>query len=166
MVVYDNVKICDRTKIVMHERAMIGDFSFICCAELVMMEGAQISRFCEVSGRGRVDIGQYSTVASHCTLLTSTDTTRAVMNDFAPESMRRVRTQDIIIGDRVFVGEGCLILPGVHIGNDAYVYPKSIVTEDVPPKKLFSQGVTRMNSFSADRIYDGDVEKEIRKRWP
>lgn len=166
MVIYENVKICERTKIAMHERAMIGDFSFICCAELVMMEGAQISRFCEVSGRGRVDIGQFSTIASHCTLLTSTDTSIGIMNDFAPEKLRRVKTQDILIGDRVFIGEGCLIMPGAHIGNDAYIYPRSIVKEDVAPKKIYHAGVTRMNSFMADRNYDPEVQEEIKRRWP
>ena len=37
-----------------------------------------------------------------------------------------------VIGNRVFVGAGSIILPGVSIGDDAMVGAGSIVTKDVP----------------------------------
>ncbi len=49
MVIYETAKICPRTKLNIHEGTMIGDFSFICCGELVMECGAQINRYVEVS---------------------------------------------------------------------------------------------------------------------
>ena len=41
-----------------------------------------------------------------------------------------------IIGDGVLIGGGAIILPGVHIGNNATIAAGAIVTHDVP------QGVT------------------------
>lgn len=38
--------------------------------------------------------------------------------------------------DNVFIGQGCIILPGVTIGPDAIVGAGSVVTHDVPPNSV------------------------------
>jgi acetyltransferase-like isoleucine patch superfamily enzyme len=48
-----------------------------------------------------------------------------------PYSRDRVRGP--VIGDRVAVGSGALILPGIVLGDDATVAAGSLVTRDVPP---------------------------------
>lgn len=40
---------------------------------------------------------------------------------------------DVIIGHDVWLGDGAVILSGVHIGNGAAVGASSVVTKDVPP---------------------------------
>ena len=37
----------------------------------------------------------------------------------------------VVIGDRVFIGAGAIILPGVTIGNDVIIGAGSVVTKDV-----------------------------------
>lgn len=38
----------------------------------------------------------------------------------------------ITVGDNVFLGSGCLVMPGVTIGSDVVVGARSLVTQDIP----------------------------------
>lgn len=40
--------------------------------------------------------------------------------------------EDTFIGDNVFVGNGSMILPGIHIGNHVAIGAGSVVTKDIP----------------------------------
>ena len=42
----------------------------------------------------------------------------------------------IVIGDHVWLGEGCTIMPGVKIGDGAVVSAMSVVTSNVPPRAI------------------------------
>ncbi len=42
----------------------------------------------------------------------------------------------VTVGDRVWIGNGALIMPGVTIGDNAVVGARSVVTKDVPPNTL------------------------------
>lgn len=44
-----------------------------------------------------------------------------------------VTIRPVSIGNKAWIGFGCIILPGVHIGEGAIVGAGSIVTKDVPP---------------------------------
>jgi acetyltransferase-like isoleucine patch superfamily enzyme len=40
------------------------------------------------------------------------------------------------IGDDVMIGGGCVILPGVHIGEGSFIASGAVVTKDVPPHSM------------------------------
>ncbi len=40
---------------------------------------------------------------------------------------------DIVIGNDVWFGRHCVIMPGVHIGDGAIIAAESVVTKDVEP---------------------------------
>ena len=40
---------------------------------------------------------------------------------------------DTVVGNDVWIGQGALILPGVHIGDGAIIAANAVVTKDVPP---------------------------------
>lgn len=40
------------------------------------------------------------------------------------------------IGDRVWIGSGVIILPGVNVGSDSVIAAGAVVTKDVPEKKI------------------------------
>ena len=42
------------------------------------------------------------------------------------------------IGDNVFLGTGCKILGGVHVGNYTFICPNSVVVKDVPDGDVVS----------------------------
>ena len=49
-------------------------------------------------------------------------------------SLRKVESKgEVIIGDNVWIGDKCTILPNVHIGDGVIVAANSVVTKDVPP---------------------------------
>ena len=43
------------------------------------------------------------------------------------------RGGDVIIGDRVWIGYGALVMPGITIGEGAVVAAGAVVTKDVEP---------------------------------
>ena len=43
------------------------------------------------------------------------------------------RKGDTVVGNDVWIGRECLILPGVKIGDGAIVASRSVVTHEVPP---------------------------------
>ena len=45
-------------------------------------------------------------------------------------------TRPVIIGDRVWIGTGAIILKGVRIGDDATIAAGTVVTRDVPPNAV------------------------------
>ncbi len=44
--------------------------------------------------------------------------------------------EPITIGNHVWIGGGCIILPGVTIGDGAVIGAGSVVTKDIPPKTI------------------------------
>lgn len=44
-----------------------------------------------------------------------------------------LKTKPVVIGDGVWLGEGCVILKGVTVGDRAVVGANAVVTKDVPP---------------------------------
>ena len=48
----------------------------------------------------------------------------------------RTKTAPVTIGNRVFIGAGAMILPGVSIGDDVIIGAGSLVTKDIPLNSL------------------------------
>ena len=62
------------------------------------------------------------------------------------------------IGNRVFIGAGAMIVGKVTVGDDAYIFPGSVVTRSVPPRAVVMGYPARILSYdgSFDLItYDG-----------
>lgn len=53
-----------------------------------------------------------------------------------PNDKHNTSMADTIIGKNVFIGCNCLILKGVHIGDNAVVGAGSVVTKDVPADSI------------------------------
>lgn len=59
-----------------------------------------------------------------------------------------VRTGEVVVGERAMIGAGAVVLPGVHIGEDAQIAANSLVDSDVPagatvagvPAEVVSEG--------------------------
>jgi maltose O-acetyltransferase len=50
----------------------------------------------------------------------------------ANRQMRYTRIAPVRIGDRVFIGAGTIVLPGVTIGENSIIGAGSVVTKDIP----------------------------------
>ncbi len=54
-----------------------------------------------------------------------------------PEDKRPAKESVIIIGDNVWIGFNCFILPGVTSGNNSVVVANSVVTKNIPDNAIF-----------------------------
>ena len=50
----------------------------------------------------------------------------------------------VVIGDGAFLGVGCCILPGVTVGENAYVAAGAVVTKDVAPRTVVAGNPARV----------------------
>ncbi|WP_411121877.1 sugar O-acetyltransferase [Streptomyces sp. x-19] len=78
-----------------------------------------------------ITLGADVLVAPRCQLFTAN-------HPFDPDLRRTMweYAKPIAVGDRVWLGGGVTVLPGVTIGADTVVGAGSVVTKDLPPKVL------------------------------
>jgi acetyltransferase-like isoleucine patch superfamily enzyme len=89
-----------------------------------MGEDTVLNENCRLDNRGRITIGNHVSISAETTILTA---------DHDVQSPRFTgRERPVTIGDYVFLGTRCMIMPGVTIGRGAVVGAGSVVTRDVP----------------------------------
>ncbi len=79
------------------------------------------------------------TIGNHVNLAQGITITALNHNFEAPERRideQGVSTQQVIIGDDIWIGAHAVILPGVTIGNHCVIAAGAVVTKDVPPHSL------------------------------
>lgn len=75
-----------------------------------------------------VSMGDNVTLAGGCTLLTHDGSTKKICG--------YSRVGRIDIGNDVFIGAGCIVLPNVKIGDKVIIGAGSIVTRDIPDNSV------------------------------
>jgi acetyltransferase-like isoleucine patch superfamily enzyme len=78
-----------------------------------------------------IEIGSFS-VISKKTMLISHDYSK----NFPMEGLSSMTKGKVVIGDHTFIGMGCIILPGVTIGNNVIVGAGSVVTRSIPGDRV------------------------------
>lgn len=73
----------------------------------------------------------------------------------------KTRAANVKIGNKVFVGAGSIILPGVHIGDNVIIGAGSIVTKDIPNNSVAVGNPARVVS-----ALDVFLDKEKAKMYP
>ena len=79
------------------------------------------------------------TIGSHVNLAQGITVTALNHNFEAPERRideQGVSTQQVTIGDDIWIGANAVVLPGVTIGNHCVIAAGAVVTKDVPPHSL------------------------------
>jgi len=110
--------------------------------------GCSIAAFLHIWGGGGVVIGDRVLIASHVSIVSEThDHTKHPMT----ESVVR---KPVAIGNDVWLGTHCTIMPGVTVGRGAVVGAGAVVTKDVEP---FSINVGRPAHKVGER--DTDVTR-------
>ena len=100
---------------------------------------------------GDVNIGDYTRIGIHCTVigpvcigshvnLAQGITVTALNHNFGDAARRideqGVSTKPVVIGDDVWIGANAVILPGVTIGSHCVIAAGAVVTKDVPDYTL------------------------------
>lgn len=82
-----------------------------------------IDRSCFLDGRGRLDIGENSSISPDVQLITQDHEINSAAFS--------IRMHELVIGDYVWIGQRALISGNIHIGQGAVISAGSVVTEDV-----------------------------------
>ena len=89
---------------------------------------------CHIGCINRVEIGEYTTMGARTYITDHTHGTVEPDDIKLPPRHRKLYSKGpVIIGKYVAIGEGCIILPGVTIGDNAVIGANAVVTKDVPP---------------------------------
>jgi len=99
-----------------------------------LFSNLSIGRDCEIDADCVLDLGERITIGDRVTLgpgvmiLTSTHEL-----DIREHRAGPVQLSPVSVGDGVWLGPRCVILPGVTLGAGAIVNPGAVVNKDVPP---------------------------------
>jgi acetyltransferase-like isoleucine patch superfamily enzyme len=88
-----------------------------------------IAVMCTIIGRGRVEIGDLSTLSGRVSVYSSSDdySGAAMTNPTVPEELTRVDHRPVSIGRHVIVGAGTVVLPGAILEDGVAVGALSLV---------------------------------------
>jgi acetyltransferase-like isoleucine patch superfamily enzyme len=89
-----------------------------------------VNPFTILHGHGGLDIGDGVRIASHNTIIPANHVF-SDPNQFIYK--QGITTEGIVIEDDVWIGTGCRILDGVHIGEGAVIAAGSVVNDSVSP---------------------------------
>jgi acetyltransferase-like isoleucine patch superfamily enzyme len=94
-----------------------------------------ISAYCAVLGREAIEIGDFATISARCTIFSSNDdySGATMANATIPPAYRGASDAPVHVKPHAIIGAGCIILPGVTLGQSACVGAMSLVKGDVPP---------------------------------
>ena len=102
------------------------------------------------------------TIGDDCTI---TNATLLCHDDALVLFQRRTRAARTTIGDRVFIGYGSIVLPGVTIGSDVIVGAGSVVTKNVSDRTVVAGNPARvicsLDDWLAHRADDATVIRAV-----
>ena len=138
-----NVTVHSLAKIICPENISIGDESVIDDFTFLYAtgKGIEIGKFCHIivhstlMAGGKIKIDDFSTIAPGCMIFAETDdyiNSGLVGLKVFDEEYRKLIKMDVTIQKHVHIGAGCIIMPGVTIGEGTTVGAGSIVTKSLP----------------------------------
>jgi acetyltransferase-like isoleucine patch superfamily enzyme len=89
---------------------------------------AYIGPYCVLYGHGGLAIGRNTMIGAHTIIIPAN---HGFTRPDRPMNVQPPRKKGIAIGENVWIGAGCKVLDGVHIGNGAVIGAGAVVTKDV-----------------------------------
>lgn len=102
--------------------------------ELIIGENCDIGQYNHITCVNKVFIGNGVLTGRWVTITDNSHGNSSYESLLQRPSLRKVESKgEVYIGDNVWIGDKCTILPNVHIGKGVIVAANSVVTKDVPP---------------------------------
>lgn len=100
-------------------------------------DNCEINMNCTFLDDNRIVIGDHALIAPNVQIYTAFHPTNPYDRFGEPRedgsfAFCRTQTAPVIIGDRVWIGGGVIIMPGVTIGDNVVIGAGSVVTKDIP----------------------------------
>ncbi len=103
-------------------------------ARLEIGDGTRMSGLCVLSAADRVTLGRDVLLGRNVYIA---DHSHGVeLADVPVYEQELERIEPVVIGDRAWLGQNVVILPGVTVGAGAVVGANSVVSVDVPPRTV------------------------------
>ena len=106
-------------------------FSVICDGKMSIGHNCFFNRNVSITCLEQIKIGNYVTVANNVVIVDHDHDFRKGRNNY--------KTAPVVIEDNVWIGANCVILKGVHIGENAVIAAGSVVFKDVPENTVYVQ---------------------------
>ena len=134
--IFDTAKVINSENISIGDESLIADFSFL----YAVGKGIEIGNFCHVTEHGiiqaggLVKMGDFSAIGPRTTILAATDDYEGngLIGLKVLDKYRNTTFKDVYIGRHAHIGMGCIIMPGVSIGEGCSIGAGSLVTKDMP----------------------------------
>lgn len=101
--------------------------------------GSLINMNCTLLDTGRITIGENVLIGPDVKIYTAVHPIlpdERIYVDETGKKATRTKTASVTIGNRVWIGGGAVILPGVTIGDNAVIGAGSVVTKAIPPNAV------------------------------
>lgn len=136
-----NVLVSKKASVYNAERIEIGsnvrlDDFCILSGKIIMGNNIHISAYTGLFGGDKgIYIGNYATVSSRNVIYAVNDdySGETMTNPMVDSEYRNVYAEKVTIGDHVIIGSGCIVFPGVVLGEGAAVGSMSLVNKDLEP---------------------------------
>ena len=103
--------------------------------QLVLGNDVRINSTCHIGCINKVVIGSQTLLGSHVTIIDHAHGRNTFDElNLHPSERKLFSKGEIIIGERCWLCENAVILPGVHIGDGSIVAANAVVTKDVPER--------------------------------
>ncbi|KAF3031332.1 Maltose acetyltransferase [Didymella keratinophila] len=96
---------------------------------LFIGDNAVLGPGCQLLDSGRIVIGRNTRIGARVTISTLEEPTASRPME---GSERTETAREVYIGENAYIGDGCVIIGGVHIGDNAIVRAGSVVIQDIP----------------------------------
>ena len=96
-----------------------------------------INSCCRFQDQGGIEIGDGVLIGHNTTIAT-------LNHSFNPEKRADIRPKSVKIGNNVWIGSDCTILPGVEIGDGAIIGAGSVVTKSIPKNSVAAGNPARI----------------------
>ena len=129
-IVDNNVLVADTAAI--RENVSVGEYT-------IVGRGATVENFCSVGKKCKLETGcyitAYSKIEDFCFIAPKVTTTNDNYLGRTEERFKHFKGVTVRKGGRI--GGGSVILPGIEIGEDAVIGAGSVVTKNVPARKVY-----------------------------
>ena len=143
----DNVLVHVSVAIVDPERLSIGNHTRIDPFCILTASGGiklgnhiHISGHCSLVGAGGIEVGDFSSVSHGTRIFSVSDDWGGeyMQGPTVPNASRHLIERAVTIKRHAMIGPGCVMLPGVTIGEGAAVGALSFITKDIPEWQIWA----------------------------